>query len=43
MAKDCHKCGEDSYSQMTLVTLVGKQPDSNMWVLSPDIQLDQYG
>ena len=36
MAKDYAKSGTD-YSHMTLASRVGKQPDSNTWVLSPDV------
>ena len=29
--------------QKTLVSRVGRQPNSNTWVLSPDVQVDHHG
>lgn len=31
------------YVQKTLVSRVGRQPDSSTWVLSPHVQIDRHG
>lgn len=41
IAKEYHRSG--TYKQKTLVSRVGKQPDSHTWVLSEDTQIDGEG
>lgn len=42
-----HKCkkyrNSDRFKQKRLVTSIGKQEDSNVWVLSPELQIDGGG
>ena len=40
----CHEYRKSTrFMQKTLVVMLGKQQDDNIWVLSPDVQIDSSG